>query len=350
MVNKLKKVTLAENFNIEFIRKKNYRFLKEIGQGGTGRTVLIKDDIIDETFICKKYSPSFEDDKDSYFNYFVGEIKLLHLVYHKNIVRVFNYFLYPEYKTGYILMEYINGQIISDYLTENPDKLEDVFLQAIEGFRYLEENNILHRDIRPENILISNNGTVKIIDFGFGKSIAFENPSKSISLNWPYSTPNEFKENIYNSTTEVYFVGKLFEEIIKQIENLNFKFEKIITKMISKDYAKRISSFFEVYRAAISVTSNTNNFSIDEKEKYKRFADNIIPLLSKIPYESNYNKNIDEIIKRLEELYRNSQLEDILQNNSKLTSIFVAGKYSYFPKIPFQVDNLLVSRHIYYDA
>ena len=158
-----------KNHIVKFLRQKDYELIKEIGQGGTGRTVLLNDQIINEQFVCKKYAPSNPNDKLLYFENFVKEIKLLHLLYHKNLVRIFNYYLYPEHTTGYILMEYVQGLDISDFLKKNPEKLNDIFTQVIEVFKYLEENKILHRDIRPENILISEDGIVKIIDFGFAK-------------------------------------------------------------------------------------------------------------------------------------------------------------------------------------
>lgn len=324
---------------IEFLRKKDYKFLEEIGQGGTGKTILLQDELIDEIFVCKKYQPFYKEHTELYFKYFKDEIKILHTVYHKNVVRVFNYYLYPEVKTGYILMEYVNGATIKDFLLKNPDKIEDVFLQTIEGFRYLEENNILHRDIRPENILISNDGTVKIIDFGFGKDINFDDPTKSISLNWRYTTPTEFITNIYDNKTEIYFVGKLFEEIILNIENLNFKFSALISKMILP-YENRFFSFFDIYRDSIKFTVSENEFTNEEKRTYQYFANNLTELLSKMPYGTKYNSDLNEIIKKLEELYKNSLLEDNIQNNNKLTQIFISGKFSYFPKKQFTVSNL----------
>ncbi len=331
---------MKKESTIEFLRKKDYQFVKDIGQGGTGKTVLIKDDIINEVFVCKKYSPIYKEYQEMYFKYFIDEIKLLHTIYHKNIVRVFNYYLYPEQKTGYILMEYINGININQYLTDNPDKIEDIFIQTIEGFRYLEENNILHRDIRPENILISNEGITKIIDFGFGKFVNFENQDKSISLNWRYTIPNEFSEKKYDFKTEIYFVGKLFEEIILNIDNIKFKYSKIISKMILLNYDKRINSFFDIYREIINISSTDNDFTYNQKRTYQFFANNLLELYSTMPYSSKYNKNIDDILRKLEELYKNSILEDDIQNNNKLTAIFVNGQYSYYPKEKFTVSNL----------
>ena len=100
---------------VEFVRTKDFRFLNEIGQGGTGKTVLLKDEIIDETFVCKKYSPYYEGHKELFFKNFVDEIKILHKIYHKNIYKIFNYYLYPEQKTGYILMEYVDGENIKTF-------------------------------------------------------------------------------------------------------------------------------------------------------------------------------------------------------------------------------------------
>ena len=208
---------------VEFLRKKDYKLIRNIGQGGTGLTVLLEDETINEQFVCKKYSPYYIEHKQTYFKNFVDEIKLLHLLYHKNVVRVFNYYLYPEKTTGYILMEYIDGVNINEYLSTYPELLSDVFAQTISGFRHLEENEILHRDIRPDNILVSNPGIVKIIDLGFGKKIQFDGDEiNSVSLNWRYSIPLDLKQRIYDGRTEVYFVGKLFEENYQRKQHPKF--------------------------------------------------------------------------------------------------------------------------------
>ena len=148
---------------IEFVRKRNYVLVRELGQGACGKTVLLRDDVIDELFVCKKYSPYYKEHKQEFFDNFLREIKLLHDVYHQNVVRVFNYHLYPEKMTGYILMEYVDGSDIDEYVRANPSSLASIFNQTIKGFCHLESRNILHRDIRPMNLMVTNDGTVKII-------------------------------------------------------------------------------------------------------------------------------------------------------------------------------------------
>ncbi|WP_445725596.1 protein kinase family protein [Flavobacterium sp.] len=322
------------------MRQKDYKYIDDIGQGGTGRTILIEDELINESFVCKKYSPYYEEDKEIYYQYFKNEIKILHRINHNNIVRVFNYYLYPEETTGYILMEYVKGKSINEYLYENPDKVLDIFNQTIEGFKYLEENNILHRDIRPENILVSENGIVKIIDFGFGKQIDFGKKSKSISLNWRYNPPKDFQEKIYDFKTEIYFIGKLFEEIILNIENIKFRYSETISKMILVDHNKRIDSFFDIYREIISQETTDIEFSIYEKKAYQDFAECLMKIYSKKSDDVVYAKNIEQIIRDLDELYKNSTLENFIQNNASLTRIFIKGNYRLFPKTQFKVEIL----------
>jgi len=330
-----------KNDLIEFVRKKDFRFEKNIGQGGTGKTVLLKDEIINELFVCKKYSPYYVEHKEKYFKNFVDEIKILHSLYHLNVVRVFNYYLYPELYTGYILMEFIEGIQIYEFIKNNPERINNVFIQTIEGFRYLEENNILHRDIRPDNILVSAKGVVKIIDFGFGKQIEFgDDFDKSISLNWRYSIPSEFSKQQYDFKTEVYFVGKLFEEIIRENRIENFAYPKLLNEMIIPKYEDRILSFFEVYRKTLSNSTETIDFTKDEKVVYQSFAWSLENVYSKISDNSEYNSNIDSIIMELENIYRNSILEDLIQNPNKIGSCFVKGKFFYNRNTEIYVETL----------
>ncbi len=324
---------------IQFIRSKDYKFIKEIGQGGTGRTVLLEDEIINERFVCKKYSPYYEQYKKVFFDNFKDEIKLLHLLNHNNIVRVFNYYLYPGEYTGYILMEFVQGEKVTDFLKQNPDKLNDIFRQTINGFVHLEKSNILHRDIRPDNILVSKEGVVKIIDFGFGKKIDFESDfNKSISLNWRYTPPSEFQQKKYNFQTELYFIGKLFEEIIIDNSLQNFRYKELLKNMVEVDDNNRISSFFDLNRKMISELTSEISFTEQEKIIYQNFADSLESIFSDIDRDVEYITDIPNIIRNIQEVYRNSILEDYIQNKSRLARCFIKGDFRYWKNSEINVD------------
>jgi len=77
---------------------------------------LLYDDQIGQHFVCKKYVPHSESSREELFKGFVREIKLLHQIHHNNIVRVFNYYIYPDRFAGYILMEFVDGFEIDEYI------------------------------------------------------------------------------------------------------------------------------------------------------------------------------------------------------------------------------------------
>jgi serine/threonine-protein kinase len=228
-------------------------------------------------------------------------------------------------------MEFVEGLNISEFLKKNPEKLNDVFNQVIEGFKYLEENNILHRDIRPENILISEEGNVKIIDFGFGKQIQFETDNdKSVSLNWRYAIPEEFTNMTYNSKTEVYFIGKLFEEIILENNFENFAYKTTLNKMIERSPLKRSGSFFNIERVMINDSDPRLTFSGKQKETYKVFAESLSDSLSNVGPDIQYISDIDQIISKLKDLHEKCLLEDYVQNTNSLIKCFIKGSFSYY--------------------
>lgn len=337
----LNKTTKMKGKLIQFLRTKDFKFIEEIGQGGTGRTVLLEDEIINERFVCKKYSPFYDEHKKLFFTNFKDEIKLLHLLYHQNIVRVFNYYLYPEEYTGYILMEFVKGQNIASFLKDNPDKINDIFNQTIDGFIHLESAKILHRDIRPDNILVSDKGIVKIIDFGFSKKIDFESDfDKSISLNWRYTPPNDFNEKIYDFRTEIYFIGKLFEEIIIENDFQNFAYKELLKNMVNIDYKSRVTSFFDLNRRIITELTPEIIFSKEEKKIYQHFADDLQSIYSNIDIDSEYISDIQKIIKGIQEVHKNSILEDNLQSQSALARCFIKGNFRYYQNREIKVDTV----------
>lgn len=87
---------------IEFAGTKELKFIKSLGQGGTGDTHLFEDETTDMLFAIKKYAPKDLNYLDEFYSRFVDEIKILFKISHPNIVRIYNYYLYSEFKTGYL--------------------------------------------------------------------------------------------------------------------------------------------------------------------------------------------------------------------------------------------------------
>lgn len=320
---------MKENI-VEFVRKRDYKLVKELGQGACGKTVLLFDDQINEHFVCKKYSPYSEEHKQELFENFIREIKLLHEVHHQNVVRVFNYYLYPELLAGYILMEYVNGCDIDEYLGKAPEKTNELFLQAVSGFRYLEGRNILHRDIRPQNLMVRDDGTLKIIDLGFGKRVQdAEDFDKSISLNWWCELPSEFKSDVYDFGTEVYFVGKLFEKTIQDKGIDHFEYKSILNRMCRTDPTNRIHTFFDIEKEIQTNQFYEIGFSEQEKSSYRAFADKLQAHVTKIQNGAKYFDDFGKLHQQLEDVYRTFMLEEVVPDAALVTRCLIKSTYEY---------------------
>lgn len=334
-------MSLKPGKNVEFDMKKHFQFVKELGEGGTGKTFLFKEDITQIYFAIKKYEPIEENKNKENFHRFIDEIKILFKLTHPHIVRIYNYYLYEEHETGYLQMEYIEGEPIDEYDPINRGKdWNTIFLEVISAFEYLESCNILHRDIRPQNILIDQANNVKIIDFGFGKMLTEEEQEgKSIFLNWPYSIMPEEVEahDFYDFQTELYFVGSLFKILLKD-EYENFKYKHIINEMTEYTRNKRLSSFKDVTNTISGLNMISGSFTESEKQIYNEFAEALINSINHFINDFNPNTNIKNIENGLEELLLSSSLEHTVQNNSKLIDVFISNSYNYRKRSDIDVE------------
>ncbi|MEY8001440.1 protein kinase family protein [Clostridium sp. Mt-5] len=335
---------LKKGDSVKFNKEKEFIYIKPLGSGGTGDTHLFKDETTDMLFAFKKYSPKDLKYKEEYYKRFVDEIKILFKLSHKNIVRVYNYYLYPNLNLGYLQMEYIEGQSIDKFNPNNSTKnWNSIFIETISAFKYLEANNVLHRDIRPTNILIDKDENIKIIDFGFGKKLEnFQENAKSVFLNWPVSElPNEVKFNKeYNHQTEVYFLGKLFQKLIRNYKD-SFKFNHIIEKMINVDPNERYKSFNEVTKAISDGVLSEIDFTENEKQVYINFANGLIGHINN--YIDNYNpiNDLNYTLNELAQVIHDSALEEFIQNNTRLIRCFINGTYRYIPTNDIKVETIV---------
>ena len=311
-----------------------YEFVIALKSGGTGKTILMQDTMLNKFFVCKKYSPMQKQYEKEFYNRFIDEIKIMYAIYDINIVRIFDYYLFPEHSTGYIIMEYVEGKNIDEYFKEeDTDKINSIFVQLINAFAYLEKNNILHRDVRPENVLIDDSGTVKLIDFGFGKNVnEVGNEENSIYLNWPVSQkPEELYSGVYNSQTEIFFVGYLIKNLLAKYEMNSFKYTELLRKMIEISPQKRINSFLTIQDEISNQAMETFDFSREQKNIYRTFAEDLKNSISVIKDSLIVEKDIGIIIEKMKKVLRDNALEMYISNNYVLISCFIKSNYTYYP-------------------
>ncbi len=330
---------------IRFTRTKDFKYIRTLGSGGFGETLLLLDETTNIEFAFKKFQPLNEINRDKYFDRFVDEIKILFRIFHPNILRIYNYYLFPEFKAGYIQMEFINGIDIEEYRKKSiGTEWNQIFVDLINAFKYLEDNKILHRDIRPANILVDVNGVPKIIDFGFGKELSEGiNEGKSVLLNWPVSEfPEELKGKTpkYSHQTEIYFLGKLLKKL-KLNYYKDFKYDYIITKMCRADPSERYDSFNSLSEAIAKKEFKLLEFSDDEKDIYKQFADSLHSIISKHHGEFKPLNDVQEIITKLEKIVKIADIEEDLQYFPDIIDCFLDNRYSYYTRREFKTKTVI---------
>ncbi|HOJ11794.1 MAG TPA: protein kinase family protein [Clostridiales bacterium] len=332
---------------VPFLKQKDYIMVNnDLGGGSFGKTVLLQDPFIDELFVAKKYEPVYEEIKEKFYKNFLDEIKILYKLNHRNIVRIYNYYAYEDIFTGYILMEYIDGTNIGKYITEytgiwDPISLDDLFTQLIDGFCYIEERSIIHRDIREGNILIDSNGTAKIIDFGIGKmyeKIAQDRDSLVAVINRTDLDilPHEYYKGIYTSQTDMFYLAELFNRLLQganEQDLLDFSYQDILVKMMEKRPENRYATFANVKEAIGKHDFINMEISQEDKNTYQTFANLVYQTLTSFINEQKFNYDADMFIAKLEKALRHNLFEDSIQKNADVISSIVTSAYRYNNKV-----------------
>ena len=346
---------------VEFIKQKDYVMVNNnLGSGSFGQTVLLKDPFIDELFVAKKYEPYFEEDKKEFYDLFLQEIKIMYKLNHPNVVRIFNYYPFEQSYTGYIIMEYIDGKRIDEYLDEpfswgkNSDP-DTIFIQLINGFDYIEKQGIVHRDIREGNILVANDGTVKIIDFGLGKTFSPVQTSKDsmveiINRSGLDCLPNEYFEGKYDSQTDMFYLAELYNRILKKTQvDFMFSYDSILHKMLEPSKENRYASFAQIKEAIALRDFSTLEISNNDKKIYQEFSNAILSCLSCFRGERNFVSNVDEFYDNLKNVIEKNCFEDVVQDVNDIVCMIVKGNYSYYPKTKISC-SILTSFEQWFDS
>lgn len=327
---------------VSFLKQRDYIMVNnDLGGGSFGKTVLLQDPFIDELFVVKKYEPESADIKERFYRNFLDEIKILHKLNHHNVVRIYNYYAYENISTGYILMEYVEGENIGEFIREysifDYVSIDDIFFQLIDGFCYIEEHGIIHRDIRESNILIDKTGTVKIIDFGIGKIFEIKvDDSDSLvgEINRAGSDtlPQEYYDGTYTSRTDMFYLAELLNRLLKEANEpdlLDFSYQDILNKMMEKQPHNRYATFADIKEAIGKHDFINMQISQKDKDIYQTFSGFIYRALTSFTDEQKFNYDTDVFITKLEKALRDNLFEDVIQKNSDVISSIVTGAYRY---------------------
>jgi len=149
-----------------------YEVERSVGRGGMAEVFLARDVLLDRPVVLKVLFPEFATDP-SFVERFRREAQAAANLSHPNIVAVYDWGTLNN--TYFIAMEYVAGTTLADLLKEkgslSPSQASDIALEVASALGFAHENGVVHRDIKPGNILISNSGQVKVADFGIARAL-----------------------------------------------------------------------------------------------------------------------------------------------------------------------------------
>jgi len=198
----------------------DYEILDKLGIGGFGTVWKAK--AHDGTPVAMKILNPQALDNERVVKKFFHEAMILAKLDHKNITRLMEFF--PDGSNYAIAMEYVEGITLKDFIKKNKRKVPyeqalNIAAQTLRAFQYANENGIIHRDIKPGNIMIDKNNTVKIMDFGIARiSTTASHETASQMLSIQYAAPERFQKGAeIDSRSDIYSLGIVFYELFAGI-------------------------------------------------------------------------------------------------------------------------------------
>lgn len=299
-----------------------YRIERLLGEGGFGLTYLAFDTNLEKQVAIKEYMPSEHAvRKDSSqivakskssetvynwgLNAFLNEAKTLAKFEDSNIVRIYRFF--KANGTAYIVMEYCEGGCLIDRVSKNvhmPEKqLIQIISSIVHGLQLVHDDGILHRDIKPDNIMFRLDGTPVLIDFGAARQAIGSKSRKVTTIITPgYAPLEQYSSNgiigpwsdIYSLSAVAYLciTGKRPPDIMNRLHEDTI--EKLSQRVNSSAFFMSIDKGLELQvndrpQSLSEWSSNWSDLSFTEKEKSKKWQPSLIPIYANKELSSGNN-------------------------------------------------------------
>jgi len=188
-----------------------------IGGGGMANVYLAHDMILDRDVAVKMLRLDFANDEE-FIRRFRREAQSATSLAHPNIVNIYD--VGEESDLYYIVMEYIEGQTLKQYIQQkSPLRVEEaigIMRQLTSALSLAHQNHIIHRDIKPHNILMDHDGNVKITDFGIAMALSATSITQTNSVlgSVHYLSPEQARGGMANRKSDIYSLGIVMFELL----------------------------------------------------------------------------------------------------------------------------------------
>lgn len=195
-----------------------YELFERIGEGGMSVVYKAKDKLLNRFVAIKILKPQFINDH-KFIDSFRRESQAAASMSHPNIVNIYD--VGREGNIHYIVMELIEGRTLSDYIKEHGQmsypKVIALSKQIAAALAFAHKNHIIHRDVKPHNIMITPNGTAKITDFGIAKAVnaaTIVDNTDGIIGSVHYFSPEQARGGYVDEKSDIYSLGIVMYEML----------------------------------------------------------------------------------------------------------------------------------------
>ena len=194
-----------------------YELIQKIGDGGMAVVYKAKDKLLNRYIAIKILRPEFTKD-DVFVENFKRESQAAAKLSHPNIVGVYD--VGKEGNINYIVMELVDGRPLSDIIAEEAPMdyrtVINIARQVASALSVAHKNKIIHRDVKPHNILMTKDGVAKLADFGIAKAVndATLSTGSKVIGSIHYFSPEQARGNYVDERSDIYSLGIVMYEMI----------------------------------------------------------------------------------------------------------------------------------------
>lgn len=192
-----------------------YEIVSKIGAGGMSDVYKAKDHILGRNVAIKVLKQEFSEDR-TFVVKFRTEAQSAAGLEHPNIVNIYD--VGSEEGFHYIVMEYVEGITLKTYIEKKGQlsfkEAVSIAIQVARGIEAAHNKDIIHRDIKPQNIIISTEGKVKVTDFGIAKAISSNTVSSDVMGSVHYTSPEHARNGQVDGRSDIYSLGIVMYEMV----------------------------------------------------------------------------------------------------------------------------------------
>lgn len=225
---------------------KRYEILDRIGSGGMADVYKGKDHKLNRYVAIKVLKSDFRSD-ETFIKKFLSEAQAAAGLMHPNVVNVYD--VGQDRGVYYMVMELVEGITLKEYI-EKKGRLSaketiSISIQMVTGIQAAHNQHIIHRDIKPQNIIISKDGKVKVTDFGIARATTSSNTiSTSVMGSVHYTSPEQARGGVVDEKSDIYSAGISMYEMVTG--HVPFDGESTVTVAIKHLQEEIISPIVEV--------------------------------------------------------------------------------------------------------